>query len=45
MAAEGAVTDFMALLKRPLFTVSGMTLSVGLALIIGVLVYIAFFKR
>lgn len=32
-------------LSRPLFTVNGMSLTVGLALVIAVLVYIAFFKK
>jgi hypothetical protein len=40
--AVGAVTGF---LKRPIFTVNGMSLTVGFALVIAVVVYIAFFRK
>ena len=38
----GTGLDFF---NRPLFTVSGITLTVGVAVVVGILVYLAFFRK
>lgn len=42
---SAVVGDLMAVLKRPIFEVNGLTLTVGVALVIAVLAYLAFIRK
>ena len=37
--------DLMQVLQRPIFQINGFGLTIGLGLVIGVLVYLAFFRK